>query len=431
MGQRALPYGNPGRDGTADGQVKENRIAPSRQKEDDSNRQKPAGASAQNPPKGIAQSGISSASSQKQQTINDYENEVFVSYAWGGESERTVDELEQAFAERGIRIVRDKKDLGYKGSIEAFEQRIGRGQCIVLVISDAYLRSEHCMHELVEADKNQGLCERIFPIVLSDAHLYKPAERANYIKYWQEEIEQLNQNIKQIDKLTGVTGIIAALDKYESIRTNFDRLTRLLSDMNTLTPEMHAAHGYSTLVSAIERVIRARLDSQISGTGVMATQPAPILPEETPPPLTEGYLTTQETAERMDLSVETVRTMCSDGKLSGAMHKQDRWYVPLNAVEAWSRKLSKKPSNSKGGRVSATKVVPIAPETEPGPFVWWQRFRYNPWVFYPITVLSGLIVIVGVLFGLISAGADFGGFSRQVKEWGLVREFPPSAKGKR
>ena len=87
-------------------------------------------------------------------TQDGYENAVFVSYAWGGESERTVDELEQAFAARGLRVVRDKKDLGYKGSIEAFEQRIGRGQCVVLVISDKYLRSPHCMYELLKMQEN-------------------------------------------------------------------------------------------------------------------------------------------------------------------------------------------------------------------------------------------------------------------------------------
>ena len=42
-----------------------------------------------------------------------------------------------------------------------FEQRIGQGQCIILVISDKYLRSEHCMFELVEVDKNRDLRERI------------------------------------------------------------------------------------------------------------------------------------------------------------------------------------------------------------------------------------------------------------------------------
>ena len=76
---------------------------------------------------------------------------------------------QQAFAARGLCIVRDKKDLGYKGSIEAFEQRIGRGQCVALVISDKYLRSPHCMYELLKMQDNLALRERIFPLVLADA----------------------------------------------------------------------------------------------------------------------------------------------------------------------------------------------------------------------------------------------------------------------
>lgn len=184
---------------------------------------------------------------------NEYEKEVFVSYAWGGESERTVDELDQAFVKRGIRIVRDKKDLQYKGSIETFEQRIGQGKCIVLVISDKYLRSEHCMYELVQVDENRNLRERIFPIVLGDARIYKALDRLSYIKYWDEQIEQLNRAIKEIGIMTNLASITADLDRYARIRSNIDHLTDLLSDMNVLTPELHAVHGFSTLIRAIER----------------------------------------------------------------------------------------------------------------------------------------------------------------------------------
>lgn len=189
------------------------------------------------------------------QEVGDYERAVFVSYAWGGESERTVDDLEKALAEYGIHIVRDKKDLGYKGSIKSFEQRIGQGQCILLVISDKYLRSEHCMYELVEVDDNRGLRERVFPIVLADACIYQAIDRLNYIKYWDEKIEQLNRAIKEIDVVANLASITTALDKYTRIRTNFDHLTDLLSDMNTLTPEIHAANGYSTLISALTHAI--------------------------------------------------------------------------------------------------------------------------------------------------------------------------------
>jgi hypothetical protein len=187
--------------------------------------------------------------------INKYDSAVFVSYAWGGDSERTVDELEKAFAERGIRIVRDKKELGYKGSIQDFEQRIGQGQCVILVISDKYLRSEHCLYELVEIEEHKDFRKRIFPVVLSDAHIYKALDRLSYIKHWDEQIAQLNHAIKQVSVMTNLAGISADLDKYARIRANLDHLTDLLSDMNTLTPEIHANTGYSTLIDAIQSIL--------------------------------------------------------------------------------------------------------------------------------------------------------------------------------
>jgi nucleoside phosphorylase len=184
-----------------------------------------------------------------------YERAVFVSYAWGGESERTVGELEKSFSKRGIKIVRDKKDLGYKGSIDEFEQRIGQGQCVVLVISDKYLRSEHCMNELVEVNNNRTLRERVFPIVLPDAHIYKAIDRLAYIRHWEMQIKELNQAIKEVDTLTNLDAITADLDKYARIRGSFDNLVDLLSDMNTLTPEIHAESDFSVLVDAVKQTI--------------------------------------------------------------------------------------------------------------------------------------------------------------------------------
>lgn len=165
-----------------------------------------------------------------------------------------------------------------------------------------------------------------------------------------------------------------------------------------------------------------------SGPSTAGKQSTPVPPDGTPS-LTEGYLTARETAERMGLPVEAVRAQCNDGVLSGAVRKQGRWYVPLNTVEAKNGERPQEPSSPKGGRIPTTKVVSVAPVKEPGPPAWWQRFRYNPWIFYPVTVISVLIVLAGVLFGLIQAGADFGGFSKQVKEWGLVREFAAERKG--
>ena len=180
------------------------------------------------------------------------QNEIFVSYAWGGESEQTVDELEGAFAVRGLSIVRDKKDLGYKGSIEDFEQRIGRGKAVILVISDKYLRSKHCMYELVAVAENPNLRARIFPIVLPDAKIYDAVDRLGYIQYWDTKIAELNQSIKEVSVVSNLKGVTDDLDLYDRIRDNIAELTDLLSDMNTLTPEIHATSSYNGLAEAIK-----------------------------------------------------------------------------------------------------------------------------------------------------------------------------------
>jgi len=78
-------------------------------------------------------------------------------------------------------------------------------------------------------------------------------DRLAYIRYWDEKVEQLNHAIKEIGLMTNMAGITADLDKFARIRSNFDHLTDLLSDMNALTPELHAVHGFSSLILEVER----------------------------------------------------------------------------------------------------------------------------------------------------------------------------------
>ena len=90
-----------------------------------------------------------------------YEQAIFISYAWGGESEELVNQIDKTLQQRGFRIIRDKRDLGYKNSISAFMERIGQGNCIIIVISDKYLRSPNCMFELVEISNGKQFHDRV------------------------------------------------------------------------------------------------------------------------------------------------------------------------------------------------------------------------------------------------------------------------------
>lgn len=187
--------------------------------------------------------------------MESYEPKVFISYAWGKEDEeheKIVNQLDESLQKRGIKIVRDKRELGYKGSIKEFMERIGQGLCIIVVISHKYLRSPNCMFELVEIADNKQIQDRIFPIVLKDAAIYEPIKRIKYIKYWESERAKLAKAIKSMDP-ANLQGIREDMDNYDRFRDKISGLVSLLADMNTLTPDMHRGSDFEELYAAIEK----------------------------------------------------------------------------------------------------------------------------------------------------------------------------------
>ena len=178
-------------------------------------------------------------------------SEIFISYAWGGESEQLVDLIEQSAQNKGIPIIRDKKDAGYKARIKEFMQRIGQGKAIIVVISKRYLESENCMFELIEIAKNGQFYDRIFPIVLKDANIYQPIERLKYIKYWEDKIQELDEGMKTVGA-ANLQGFREAIDLYTEIRKTIAQLADIIADMNTLTSDIHQNSDFEALFKAIK-----------------------------------------------------------------------------------------------------------------------------------------------------------------------------------
>ena len=197
--------------------------------------------------------------------MSEYEQAVFISYAWGGDREDIVNKIDASLQKRGIKIIRDKRDLGYKGSIKTFMERIGQGDCVIVVISDKYLKSPNCMFELVEIAANKEFGDRIFPIVLADADIYKPVNQLQYIKHWEAQFKELNDSLDGVGR-ANLSGIYEQLDLYDRIRDNISRLTAILSDMNTLTPDMHSDSDFESLYNAIVK----RLEEGAVGSDSMA-----------------------------------------------------------------------------------------------------------------------------------------------------------------
>ncbi|GBL12009.1 phycocyanobilin lyase subunit alpha [Microcystis aeruginosa Sj] len=177
--------------------------------------------------------------------------QVYISYNWQEDSNEMANQLVQAFAAKGIEIIRDKTHTSYKDSIKNFMRQIGQRKCVVAVISDRYLKSENCMFELVEIARNGDFYQRIFPIILPDARIHKDFERIDYLKYWEDEKAKLQAKYKQLD-LAKTNSILETLNLYDEIRGNIDNLTNILKDMNTLNIDLHRQSEFAAMIQKVE-----------------------------------------------------------------------------------------------------------------------------------------------------------------------------------
>ena len=194
------------------------------------------------------------------------EREVFISYAWdGGESEAIAHTLDQYFQSQRITIIRDIRDLKFKASAREFMEWLGRGKCIITVISDEYLRKRNCMYELVNiaenAGDNEALRDRIFPVVLPSAKIYDVIESMDYVSYWDQKIEALDTKLKQLKSSANLPRAQAELNLYTKIRAIIDTLTATLYDMKTINLDMERGATLEDclgeLLQAVEQKINA------------------------------------------------------------------------------------------------------------------------------------------------------------------------------
>lgn len=177
--------------------------------------------------------------------------EVYISYAWEDESEKIVNKICTTLETKNIKYERDKKNIEYKGSIKAFENRLGKGDFIILVISDKFLRSKDCMYEVLRIKEHGNMSFRILPIVLSSAKIHRSVDRIQYIEHWEKEIEMLDAGMKRVNS-ANLVGVRDDIDNFTKFRAIIDEIITLLSDMNTLSRSIHENNNYSDILKIIE-----------------------------------------------------------------------------------------------------------------------------------------------------------------------------------
>jgi hypothetical protein len=176
---------------------------------------------------------------------------VYVSYSWGAEEEtRLVDKLEEACRKRGIELKRDKKQIDYGDSIRAYMDELGGGHHVILVLSDAYFKSEYCMYELKAIYDKKDFRKRVYPVVLKGTRFHKARERVPYLRYWETEITALKEELATVDR-TYTSKSNEDLDAYADFRRLMDELQAILADMNSLTADVHVNTDFEALLNRL------------------------------------------------------------------------------------------------------------------------------------------------------------------------------------
>lgn len=184
-----------------------------------------------------------------------FEPKVFISCHPKDKEGEFYKALFRSLNERGLDVVDDTRGMGYKDSIREFIERVGRAACVVLVLSDSYLRERSCILQLVEVAKNEKFRERIFPVDMGDTAIYEPLRRTGYVKYWEEKRTELAEALRSLDP-ANLQGLREDMDENARFRDRISGIISSLADMNALTPDKLRESDFGILHTAIDKQLQ-------------------------------------------------------------------------------------------------------------------------------------------------------------------------------
>lgn len=169
---------------------------------------------------------------------------IFLSYSWS--NEKSADRIEFTFSSLGIDVKRDKRVVGYKMNLKEYMQSIRDCDFSFLLISDEYLKSPACMYEICQIMKEQDFIDRVLPLILPNAKIYKPEIQFEYIRYWKEKVEDLKSQIETIG-LTHAIALTQKLKEYEEVYANIGDFLAKLVERNVPSFESIETDGFQQI----------------------------------------------------------------------------------------------------------------------------------------------------------------------------------------
>lgn len=186
---------------------------------------------------------------------------VYISYKWGGEGEDIANEFEKAVKYENFKFIRDKRELKYKDNIKDFMNILALSDYIVVVVNKDYLESDNCMYELLTIYENGKFRSSIYPIILSDANIYKPSDRLKYKRFWKNEVEEYYSVLSEFSP-NEIVDEAEDILLYEKIKQNFSKISDVLKNINSLRSIDHKENNFKDIIDAINSTFLEKNNKQ-------------------------------------------------------------------------------------------------------------------------------------------------------------------------
>ena len=161
-------------------------------------------------------------------------SKVYISYRWQEPIEGIVRNwLCGVLDKAGIEYVIDVKDCKYRNSIGRFEQEIGAGDNVIIVVSNAYLHSVQCMYEAALITESGDLEKRVFPIQIGD-YSHNDSYYLKLCEDWKKILDEVEYSLDMVLEEQREP-IEKKLDQIVLIQQKIGEFWSYLSDVNFAT----------------------------------------------------------------------------------------------------------------------------------------------------------------------------------------------------
>jgi len=192
---------------------------------------------------------------------------VYISYAWGDstpEGERRgqlVADLCAAMKAAEIPVLIDHEQVKPGDRISAFMDAIGRGDAIIVILSNKYLESEYCVYEL-NAIWNQSRQDpdhflgRVIPLTLPDANLKLTKDLLARRDYWSTQWKVIKELIVKDPEGTGIEIFAKCKDIQQFSQQIADILSLLNDKCEPRDFDRQADEGFREVIEQIKSIRR-------------------------------------------------------------------------------------------------------------------------------------------------------------------------------